>query len=64
MMELTFQERLDCPHSYGSPISTKLLCDYSFCEVCDGTLYEHCTWDINLSKVLEMQERKHQSEEV
>ena len=44
---LTFQERLDCPHSFNSEDNKNLQCDYEFCEICDGTLWEHCMWDMS-----------------
>lgn len=46
MAKLTFQQRLDCPHSFNSEDNKNLQCDYEFCEICDGTLYEHCLWDM------------------
>lgn len=50
-MKLTFQERLDCPHSFNSEDNKNLQCDYDFCEICDGTLYEHCLWDMKISEL-------------
>lgn len=46
-VNLTFQERLDCSHSYNSEDSMNLQCDYEFCKTCDGTLWEHCLWDMS-----------------
>ena len=46
-MKLQFQDRLNCPHSYNSEDNKNLQCDYEFCEICDGTLYEHCLWDMD-----------------
>lgn len=53
MAKLTFQERLDCPHSYNSEDNKNLQCDYEFCKICDGTLWEHCLWDMKLTRSIE-----------
>ena len=50
-MKLQFQDRLNCPHSYNSEDNKNLQCDYEFCEICDGTLYEHCLWDMGESVI-------------
>lgn len=53
-MEIPFEDRLKCPHSYGSEDSPDLLCDYDFCGKCTGTLWEHCMWDMPLDKQREI----------
>ena len=55
---LTFQERLDCPRSYGNSYSKKLLCEMG--GECDGTLYDCCLWD---NEELENKVMKHLFEE-
>lgn len=62
--KLTLQERLDCPHSYNSEDNKNLQCDYSFCEICDGTVWEHCFWDINKdmkAKILSRMEQEYEN---
>ncbi len=50
MEKLSLQDRLDCPHSYAKEDTPELQCDYSFCEKCDGTIWEHCLWDMSEEK--------------
>jgi len=50
MDKLSLQDRLDCSHSYASEETPELQCDYSFCEKCDGTVWEHCLWDMKEEK--------------
>lgn len=61
MSKLSFQDRLNCPHSFGTEETPDLQCDYSFCDRCDGTIWEHCLWDMSESmkmKVLAEEESK------
>lgn len=43
-MRLTFQEQLDCPHSYATEDNKNLLCDIGD-NICDGIVYDCCLWD-------------------
>jgi hypothetical protein len=48
---VTFQQRLDCPHSYAVEESKNLMCDIGE-KKCDGKLYNCCLWDIPFSEQL------------
>lgn len=41
---MTFQQRLDCPHSYAVEENKNLMCDIGE-TICDGTLYQDCLLD-------------------
>lgn len=58
MDKLSLQDRLDCPHSYAKEETPELQCDYSFCEKCDGTIWEHCLWDMSEEKRMEIYMRE------
>ena len=47
-MSLSMKTRLECPHSYATPESIHLLCDYE--GQCDGKLYECCLYDCDYSR--------------
>ena len=49
---MTFQQRLDCPHSYATEENKNLMCDISETE-CDGKIYD-CLCDRPFSKQLEI----------
>ena len=45
-MNISFTDRLKCPHSYSTDDNKNLLCDYNIGDgICDGVLWEHCMWD-------------------
>lgn len=47
---LSIQERLNCPRSYADEQSHHLLCEIG--GICDGTLYDFCTWDKSFSEMM------------
>lgn len=49
---MTFQQRLECPHSYADD-TPNLKCEIGD-TVCDGTLYECCLWDKSFSEQMGM----------
>lgn len=55
-MNLTMQERLNCPRSYADEQSQHLLCEMG--GVCDGTLYDCCTWDKSFSEMMGIMARE------
>lgn len=63
MSKLSFQDRLDCPHSYAVEETSNLQCDYPFCKECDGTIWEHCLWDMSFEQKMKVLEDEEEGEE-
>lgn len=54
-MNISFTDRLKCPHSYSTDDNKNLLCDYNIGDgICDGTLWEHCCWDKDYDEELRL----------